>query len=51
MTYCRAGGLIAVLDSSDYGPLVIRKAISIVDDGGLAGILSRLETRSTFKRG
>jgi hypothetical protein len=33
-----AGGLIAVLDSSDYGPLVIRKAISIVDDGGLAGI-------------
>jgi len=33
-----AGGLIAVLDSSDYGPLVIRNAISIVDDGGLAGI-------------
>ena len=33
-----AGGLIAVLDSSNYGPLVIRNAISIVDDGGLAGI-------------
>jgi hypothetical protein len=33
-----AGGLIAVLDSSSYGPLVIRNAISIVDDGGLAGI-------------
>ena len=33
-----AGGLIAVLDLSNYGPLVIRNAISIVDDGGLAGI-------------
>jgi hypothetical protein len=33
-----AGGLIAVLDSSNYGPLIIRNAISIVDDGGLAGI-------------
>lgn len=36
-----AGGQVQVLDPGDYGPVVINKAISIVNDGvGAAGVLS-----------
>jgi hypothetical protein len=35
-----AGGQIFVLDSANYGPVTIDKALTIVSEGGVAGILA-----------
>src|SRR4029453_10726274 len=35
-----AGGEIFVLDSANYGPVTIDKALTIMSDGGVAGILA-----------
>ncbi len=35
-----AGGEIFVLDSADYGPVTIDKALTITSEGGVAGILA-----------
>src|SRR5437660_9164583 len=35
-----AGGEIFVLDSADYGPVTIDKALTIMSEGGVAGILA-----------
>lgn len=35
-----AGGEIFVLDSADYGPVTINKALAIMSEGGVAGILA-----------
>src|SRR4051794_4571862 len=36
----RAGGEIFVLDSADYGPVTIDKALTIVSEGSVAGVLA-----------
>jgi hypothetical protein len=38
-THTNAGGEIDVLDTAGYGPLIIDKAISIVNDGAIASVL------------
>src|ERR1700709_1168884 len=38
-THTNAGGEIDVLDTAGYGPLVIDKSISIVNDGAIASVL------------
>src|SRR6266446_7086203 len=35
-----AGGEIYVLDSADYGPVTINKAVTITADGAVAGVLA-----------
>ena len=46
-----AGGEIFVLNSADYGPLTISKAVSITSEGAAAGILATSGAAITISAG
>jgi hypothetical protein len=47
----RAGGQIYVLNSADYGPVTINKAVTITSEGAIAGVLATTGNAITINAG